>query len=49
MLCKQLLMRALLQDLSVGQYNDVVRMLDRGKSVGYHSIVPTLRIFSRES
>ena len=29
-------MRALLQDLSVGQHNDVVRMLNRGKSVGYH-------------
>ena len=46
---QQLLVAALLQNFAVGQHDDVVRVLDGGKAVATISMVPTVRIFSRES
>ena len=49
MLCQKRLVAALLQNLAVGQCNDIVRVLDGGKPCATISIVPTERIFSKLS
>ena len=49
MVGQKLLMGALLQNLAVGEDDDVVRMLMVDRRCATMSMVPTVRIFSSES
>ena len=49
LLGQQLLMGTLLQNLAVGEHDDLVRVLDGGQPVATMSMVPMFFIFSRES